>query len=436
MTTRTVKPELGRQSQTTLTGKYFYGWTIVLVALVSLGFWMGIRSAFSVFYVALLDDFSWNRGASAGVQSLALLAYTACSPLVGGMIDRYGPRRIVPAGIAVHALGLMLCATIQDLGQFYLYYGVIAGAGITAIGIVAYSAIISHWFERKRGLASGLAVSGMGLGTFVLVPATQQAISLWGWRTSYFILGVMVLVVLMPLNTLLLRHTPAELGLYPDGEREPQSAACVGVAAVDCRPITPWTLPAVLADSRFWSLMAFASLAISAVFVVVVHNVRLMVDHGLSKMSAAMMFAMVGIVSSLFRIFWGWLSDRIGREITYTLGALCGCLGIAALVLLEATGRPGFVYAYFMLFGMGWGVTAPMFMAVAADLFKGRIFGLIYGFVEGGVGVAAAFGAWFAGFMFDRTGSYRVALIYAIGALLVSVVFAWTAAPRKVRGQR
>jgi len=156
-------PEIGRKIIKNPLSGFFYGWTIVAVALVSLGFWMGIRSSFSVFYVALLDDFSWSRGDSAGVQSLALIAYTVCAPLVGGMIDRYGPRRVITAGILVHALGLMLCATMKGLGQFYLYYGVIAGAGITAIGIVAYSAIISHWFERKRGLASGLAVSGGSL---------------------------------------------------------------------------------------------------------------------------------------------------------------------------------------------------------------------------------------------------------------------------------
>ena len=436
MSIRTVITEMGEHNSKNLLGGFFYGWVIVAVALVSMGFWMGIRSSFSIFYVALLDDFSWNRGASAGVQSVALIAYTVCAPVVGGMIDRYGPRRVIPVGILVHALGLMLCATIRDLGQFYLYYGVIAGAGITAIGIVAYSAIISHWFEEKRGLASGLAVSGMGFGTFLLVPLSQYLISLWGWRVSFLVLGGMVFLILFPLNGFFLRHTPGELGLYPDGNKEPDTAACGPTSAVACAPVAEWTLRSVLGTLKFWSLMAFASLAISAVFVVLVHNVRLMVDTGLSKMAAAMMFAMVGIVSSVFRIFWGWLSDRISRETTYSMGALCACLGVVSLMLLEGTGHKGFVYAYFMLFGMGWGATAPMFMAVAADLFKGKIFGLIYGFVEGGVGVGAAFGAWFAGFMFDKTGSYRLVLGYAIGALLLSILFVWTAAPRKVRARR
>ena len=161
---------------------FYYGWVIVGVALVSMGFWLGIRTSFSVFYVALLENFPWSPGDSAGVQSIALLAYTILAPMVGGLIDRFGPRRIILPGILVLILGLILCATIDSLAQFYILYGVIMGAGITSIGIVSYSAILAHWFEKKRGLANGIALSGTGLGTFVLVPLSQYLISTWGWR--------------------------------------------------------------------------------------------------------------------------------------------------------------------------------------------------------------------------------------------------------------
>ena len=153
----------------------FYGWIIVGVALVSMAFWLGIRTSFSVFYVALLEDFSWSRGDSAGVQSMALITYTILAPLVGGLIDRFGPRRVIVPGVLILSLGLGLCATIDSLTQFYILYGVIMGSGISAIGIVSYSAILAHWFEKKRGLASGIAVSGMGLGTFALVPLSHDS---------------------------------------------------------------------------------------------------------------------------------------------------------------------------------------------------------------------------------------------------------------------
>jgi MFS family permease len=415
--------------------KIYYGWIIVAVALISMAFWFGIRANFSVFYVALLEEFGWNRGGSAGVQSMALITYTVMAPLVGGLIDRFGPRRVVVPGILILALGLILCRSIETLAQFYLFYGVVVGAGITSIGIVTYSAIMAHWFEKKRGLASGIALSGMGLGTFVLVPLSQSLISMWGWRLTFVALGGLVLIIALPLNALFLRHKPSEVGQNVDGLDNHIPFAEAGACAMKADDLgLGWTTKKVLSSGRFWAMMAFTFCSIIAIYIIMVHSVRFLVDQGVAKMTAAFILAMVGVVSSIFRIFWGGLSDRIGREITYTMGIACGCLGVASLLIFETHASPLFTYSFFVFFGMGWGVTAPMMMAVSADLFKGKIFGLIYGFVEAGVGIGAAFGAWVAGFIFDQTQSYKLAFILVIVAMALSCVFIWMAAPRKFRG--
>src|SRR4030042_1324424 len=197
--------------------KFYYGWIIVILGLISMSFWVGVRSSFSVFYVALLEEFHWSRGESAGVQSMAMLTYTFIAPVVGGLIDRLGPRRVIVPGIILLVAGLVLCSTMKTLFQFYLFYGVLVAAGSTCIAIVAYSAILAHWFERKRGLASGIAVSGMGLGTFLLVPLSQSLISSYGWRPTFVILGGLVMLIALPLNLMFLKHKPEELGLRVDG---------------------------------------------------------------------------------------------------------------------------------------------------------------------------------------------------------------------------
>lgn len=413
---------------------FFYGWIIVAVAMVSMAFWLGIRSSFSVIYVALLEEFHWTRAGSAGVQSMALISYTFLAPLVGTLIDRWGPRRVVIPGILVLAFGLVLCSAIKTLNQFYLFYGMVMGSGITCIGIITYSAILAHWFEKKRGLASGIAVSGMGLGTFLLVPLSQSFISMTGWRMTFILTGVLVIVILLPVNALLLRHKPQDVGQFPDGLKPSQAPSGtqdlqknVNQTSVD------WTLGKAVRSSRFWALMIFPFLSVIGVYIILVHNVKFLVDQGIEKMTAALIFAMVGVVSSIFRILWGWLSDRIGREITFTTGILCACMGVGCLILFESSGHKLFTYGFFLFFGMGWGVTAPMFMSASADLFKGRIFGLIYGFIEAGVGLAGAIGAWSAGFIFDQTHSYRIAFFLAIFVLLLSCAFIWLAAPRKFR---
>ena len=414
--------------------EFYYGWIIVAVSLVSLAFWIGIRSSFSIFYVVLLEEFPWNRGESAGVQSVAFIAYTIMAPLVGGLIDRFGPRRVIVPGILLLSLGLTLCATIETLSGFYVLYGVVMGAAITSISIVSYSALLAHWFEKKRGLASGIAVSGMGLGTFFFVQLSQWVILEWGWRMTFVVLGVLVLIILLPLNAIFLRHKPTELGRSIDGLRRENSPVDTGSYPMARKaPEADWTIRNVWRSGRFWALMAFTFLSIFGIFTIVVHNVKFLVDQGVNKMTAAFIFAMVGVVSTVFRIFWGWLSDRIGREMTFTLGMLCACMGAGSLLLLEAMEAKGFIYPFFIFFGMGWAVTAPIFISVAADLFKGKAFGLIYGIVEGGVGIAAAFGAWFGGFIFDRTQSYHWAFVLVIFASLLSCLFIWLTAPRKAR---
>ena len=416
---------------------FYYGWIIVGVAMVSMAFWFGIRATFSVFYVALLEEFSWSRGQAAGVQSMALITYTIMAPIAGGLIDRFGPRRIIVPGILLLASGLILCSSIKTLGQFYLLYGVVVGIGVTSVAIVSYSAILAHWFEEKRGLANGLAVSGIGLGTFIFVPLSQYCISLWGWRLTFVILAGLVLVILLSLNALLLRHKPQDLGLYPDGIKEGEQPKDGELEVMDFAwSKTDWTLKSAFRAGRFWYLMIFPFLAAIVIYTILVHHVRFLVDQGIDKTMAAFIFGLAGIISLAFRIFWGWLSDYIGREKTYTLGAMCIFLGICSLILLEISGERKLVYPFIILFGAGWGVTAPMFMSIAADLFQGRGFGLIYGILEGAIGIGGALGAWVPGFIFDKTQSYQSAFGLAAFMTILSCLFVWLAAPRKVRGTR
>ncbi|MGD8522533.1 MAG: MFS transporter [Desulfobacterales bacterium] len=420
-----------KQNTDSLFGVY-YGWIIVAVALISMAVWFGIRTSFSVFYVAILEEFHWNRGDTAGVQSLALIFYSIMAPIVGGLIDRFGPGRIIVPGIMLLSLGMVSCSTTDTLFQFYFFYGVMVGAGVTCISPVSYSAILVHWFAKRRGLASGVAVSGIGLGTFLWVPLSQNFISLWGWRLSFVILGGLFLSLLLPLNSILLRHKPQKNGqrynevVYEKPYIEPQSG-CSNKETSE----NSWIIIKDLFNSRLWALMACSFLAVAGTYIILVHNVKFLVDQGMDKMTAAFIFALTGVISSIFRIFWGWLSDRIGRESTYTFGMFCGIISVCSLLLLEGLQSRYLVYTFLFFFSMGWGVTAPIFMAKAADLFKGKIFGLIYGFVEAAIGIGGGFGAWVAGFIFDKTHSYQLAFFLVIIVFILSCFFMWLLAPPK-----
>src|SRR4030043_1377587 len=412
--------------------RFYYGWVIVGLGMLSMAYWFGLRTSFSVFFVALIDQFHWSRAEAAAALSIAMVAYMVMAPIVGILVDRIGPRRVMLPGIVLTGLGLLLCTQIETLTQFYLFYGVVAGIGIPCLSIAPFTIILSHWFEKKRGTANGLASVGMGMSSLLFVPLFQYIISLWGWGSAFFIFSLLVFAIPLPLNAIFLKHRPEEMGLLPDGDsvdNMPKEAPFHPTAS----SLKEQRLKDLMKTGRFWSVILFPSLIVFGIYIVIVHHVRYLVDLGVGKMWAASLFAVMGAVSGGFRFFWGWLSDRIGREITYTLGGICFSLGTLAPPLFQTIPPPFFLYLFAFFFGAGWGSTAPMFMSISGDLYKGKNFGLIYGMVEGNIGVGAAVGTWVGGYIFDQTQNYLWAFILAILISFISILLVWYIAPRKFR---
>lgn len=425
-----MKKDTGR----TRPGRFYYGWVIVAVALISMAFWFGFRSIFSVFLVALVDEFGWGRAKISGVQSVAMVCYIMAAPLVGGLVDRFGPRRVILPGIILLAAGLALSSTIHDLLQYYLFYGVLGGVGVAFVSLAAYTAIIPHWFKKRRGTASGITASGIGLGIMLFPPIIQGVISGWGWRSGFLVMGLLTVVILLPLNGILLRHKPEDMGYAgPDGSMEPDESMTYPTDHDAGEPDNEfqWTLGSAVRTVNFWALMVFPMFIMIGIYIVLTHFVGFLVNQGLNGMTAASAFGLVGLTSSFFRIVWGLASDRIGREHSFSLGMFFFCISFYCLFRFQYGGGLWLVYLFVFLFGVGWGSTAPVFMASAADLFHGPAIGTIYGLLEGSVGIGGAAGAWIGGYVFDRTGSYQWAFGVAVLAAAMAGITIWAAAPGK-----
>ena len=405
--------------------KTFYGWYIVAVASLSVAFWFGTRASFSVFFSSLLAEFGWLRAEAAGVQSVAMLTYTLCAPLMGWLVGRFGPKPVITPGIVVLAAGYLLCATLDSLAEFYLYYGVVAGVGVTSLSLAAYTPLLANWFVRRRGLASGITSTGMGLGVVALVPATQYWVQDLDWRWAFALTGLAALAILLVPNLLVLRWHPSEVGKGPDGD-----APGKPVRPGRSDPSDGNSLSALVRQKQFWALLVFPAPAIFGVYIFLVHFVRFSVDMGMEPLRAAFLVSLVGLLSSAFRIFWGWLSDFLYRELVFSVGMLLMLVGFALLLAAESGGVYWPIYGFVVFFGIGWAALAPMVMAAAADLYAGPRLGFIYGLVEAVIGVGAAVGAWSAGRVFDLTGSYSLAFWLAMGCCLASGLLIWVAAPR------
>jgi len=422
--------------------RFYYGWAIVGLAMISMSFWFGIRTTFSVFFVALIDHFHWSRAEAAGAQSIAMLVYMIMAPVIGTLVDRIGPRKTILPGIFLTGLGFLLCTQIRNLFQFYLFFGAIVGIGVTCLSIAPFTVLLVHWFEHRRGTANGLASIGIGTGTLFFVPLMQYLISIKGWQFAYLILGLLILLIPLPLNAIFLRHTPKEMGLFPDGESfkrveeiELKKGNQTGIV-YSSSPREEMAFQSILKSPRFWCLLSFPSLVSFGVYFIIVHHVKYLTDQGVDKIWAASLFAGAGALSVGFRFFWGWFSDWRGREIAFTLGMVCLTLGVLFLLLFETIRVTPILYLFAACFGSGWGATAPLFMSIAADLYKGRNFGWIYGTLEGVLGIGAALGAYVGGAVFDRTGSYFWGFILIMIFNLISIPLVWLVAPRKFRKRR
>lgn len=389
-------------------------WLIVATVWFTLAIAFGLFFSFTIFFIPLIEEFRWSRGLTAGAFSLSTVIQGLLSPGIGLLVDRIGARRVILTGTLLLAGALILASRIHSLWQLYLILGVVAAAGLAAMGWVPSGALLASWFTRQRGRVMGLAFSGMGIGILVVGPLAQWLIDQVGWRQAYLVLGAGTLVCLGPLLW---------FGVAEAAPRTPPAR----IGAQEIRPEERVGIRAALATRAFWALFFAYLFTPLAVFPVVMHQVAFAVDQGFRAMFVAGIFGLVGLMSSVGRIAFGWVSDRIGREWAATLSFGCTAAGTGALLLLEVSSHAGWLYAYALLFGLGFGARGPIITAMAAELFGGPRFGVIYGVMSIGNGVGAAIGPWFGGVAHDVTGSYRLAFLTAIGFCAVGAACFWIA---------
>jgi MFS family permease len=207
------------------TSGFYYGWVVLAVSAFTLFLTMGTRNSFGVFYIAILEEYGWGRAETAGAFSVAMLSHALFSPVTGILIDRFGPRKLFPVGALFLFMGLLAASRISIIWHLYLFFGFVMAIGINALSFSPHMSIIPTWFARRRGLATGLVLSGSGLGILTLVPFNELMIDTVGWRSTFLIDSVIMLCILVPMTAIFHRRSPKEVGQYPgrhsSGTRQP-----------------------------------------------------------------------------------------------------------------------------------------------------------------------------------------------------------------------
>lgn len=322
--------------------RFHYGWIIVGVSFVMLALSGGVWYSFSVFFVAILKEFGWSRSVGAGAFSLFLIVQSLAGAVVGNMVDRVGPRRVVFLGSFLLATGLTLCSYIQIWWQFYLFYGVIAAMGVAATGWITNTTMVQHWFKEKRGLAIGIICAGIGVGIFACVPAAQYLINRVGWRVTYRVMAFFIPLPIAFMAILFLkRRSPPRLPDPPSREADVLRPDVMDPPMIDREGAShSWTVRQAMRTRPFQFLALAVFSGSFATQAILAHQVAFFTDQGLQNLLASYIVGIVGLVSIGAKILWGILSDRIGREVTYTLGIVCGVGGMTLLIVFHILPSP------------------------------------------------------------------------------------------------
>ena len=411
----------------------FYGWVLVSVAFVTMAVGVNARTAFSLLFPAIIDEFGWDRGMTAGAFSFGFLVSALVTPCIGWAMDLRGPKLVIELGVVAMGVGLVLAVLVREPWQLYLSLGALVGGGVNCLAYTGQSLYLTNWFVRRRGLALSIAFSGVGIGSITVLPWVASLIADIGWRAACLRLGILVLVLLAPLN-LLLKRRPEDLGLKPDGGASGSAIVERTGNVVDrAWAAIDWTLWRALRTARFWWLAAGYFCGLFTWYAVQVHQTKYLIEVGFGPGEAAWALGLVSLVAVPGQVVLGHLSDRIGREWVWMIGNLGFVICYLCLVGLRSA--PTLLLLNLMVVAQGtFGYSLTSVMGpIPAEIFEGPHFGSIFGTLMVAAILGGAAGPWIAGIVYDATGTYSAAWWMAIGFSLLSIFAIWLAAPGKVR---
>ncbi len=407
--------------------RLFYGWIIAVTILTVWGISIGPRQSFSIFLLPILEEFGSTRSAVSAVFSLHMACYALGGWGLGILLDRVGPKRIIAWSTAGWALVLIGTGWLGGLWQLYLVYGILGGIATGGLAYVANNALISRWFVRSRGLASGLAQAGVPLGTAIYGPLSQLGIGWVGWRTTHMLFGGLVLCLAVPLILLVHRDSPGELGLLPDGaSRSPN-----GSAASTAIPVAPAGYAGPGLPRDYWSTFGANILRGMTMYAILIHQVAYLVDVGFSRMAAASYFSTSAFLAMPGGLVAGAISDRIGRLRTYAGIAALYVTGYVSLLLTRDPTQFVPLWVFIIATGLASGGIAPVFAAFLTDRLQGPRLGFLLGLQNIGFGLGATLAPYLAGAAFDMMGSYTlVFMLMAAGMIASSLIVSGSARRR------
>jgi len=368
-----------------------------------------------VFFKAIAEEFGDSRfGVSIGIM-LTQVAGALVAPLIGQALDRYPLRNVQAIGATLMGLGFVGLGFVETQLQFYTVLGFFIGCGAGAMGQLATSKLVANWFMKKRGTALGIAATGISASGVVMPAISAWIILTYGWREGFLIYGVITLVLVVPLVLRFVISRPEDVGLLPDG-------APSGTVMPPAAP--PAKVREFLGDRNFWALVTVIGLLFCVQSGTLIHLVPRITDAGVSLSAASLVMSVTAALGIAGKLIYGALADR--WDVRYALWLGIGFQVAGQLIMLFMPSYYSFMFGA-ALFGFGMGGVVPMQGAAVGAAFGRESFGRVLGAMRLPMVVLQVMGTPFAGWMYDRTGSYDQAFqvflgIYVLAAIAVLAI--------------
>jgi MFS family permease len=401
----------------------FYGWWIAITGFVINAFGVGtFFYGFSTFFNPMVAEFGWSRALMSGVFSLSRLEGGIEGPIVGWLIDRFGARRILFIGISLTGIGYVLLSFVNSALSMYLIFGLTLSLGFNLGYTHANTASVAKWFIKKRARAVSILYVGNGIGGAIFVPFIAWLILHYGWRHAAVMIGLGTLLIPLPLS-LLIRSTPEEMGLKPDGEsRNSPESSSYKEGGKDHNKLRMNSFDEVelsvreaLRTRAFWIYSSALMLRACILSSIVVHQIPHLTDIGIPYLTASKVLGYMVLMSVPSRFIFGYLGDRFDKR--KLLFLLCFLQGIGVLIFIHAKTLT-LLYLFVLVYGTGYGGIFPLNIALRADLFGRKNYATLAGISMSLTTVATVSAPLVAGYLFDVTRSYTFAF-YTFAAMIV-----------------
>jgi len=398
------------------TDRLHYAWVVLGATTLVLLTSGGVRAAIGVFVKPLEAEFGWSRTELSAAVAVSIALYGLTGPVVGRLADRWGPRWVLTAGVALVGIGTMLGAAVTHFWQFFVAVGLIAAIGASATAAPVAATVATRWFDRHRGLVLGINGAGMAAGQLVMLPLAMGLVAIVGWRGAFLALGAGLVAIVVPLPAALVRNDPGERGLLAYGATEPPRAMTAAQEAAERTPVSEAvrTWPFLLLCGSFW-VCGYTTFG-----VILAHFIPHATDHGFRPQHAAEALGIMGAMNIVGTIASGWLCDRLGPKVPLALYYLFR--GVSLFFLPFVTTVPG-LFAFAALFGLNFISTVPATTTLTARIYGRYSVGELSGWIFASHQLGGAIGSIASGWLFDKSGDYTLAF-YTAGAwaLLATVM--------------